>query len=115
MEYLDFVATMRAATAVVTDSGAVQEEAPALGTPVVVVREATDRPAGTARLIGPDPAGLVRECRRLADAPARGEVPGTSEIGAGSGRATQRVVEALMSTFARPLGAPPWTRTHSRA
>ncbi len=71
LDYLDFVAMMEAADIVLTDSGGIQEEAPSLGKPVLVMRDTTERPegitAGTARLVGTDPAVIVREASRLLD------------------------------------------------
>ncbi|NJC34806.1 UDP-N-acetylglucosamine 2-epimerase (non-hydrolysing) [Sphingomonas jejuensis] len=70
-DYPSFVAALAAASLVLTDSGGVQEEAPALGKPVLVMRETTERPegvaAGTARLVGTDADRIVAEVRRLLD------------------------------------------------
>lgn len=67
--YLAFVHLMQRARLVLTDSGGVQEEAPALGRPVLVLRDTTERPegieAGTARLVGTDEEDIVREAARL--------------------------------------------------
>ncbi len=69
LTYKPFVRLMDAATVVLTDSGGVQEEAPSLGKPVLVMREVTERPegveAGTARLVGTDPEAIVAEVERL--------------------------------------------------
>lgn len=68
-EYVPFVHLMRASYLVLTDSGGAQEEAPGLGKPVLVLRNTTERPegvfAGTARLVGTDPAAIVGEASRL--------------------------------------------------
>jgi len=68
-EYLPWVTLMRRATLVLTDSGGIQEEAPALGKPVLVLRETTERPegveAGTARLVGTETDNIVEEALRL--------------------------------------------------
>ena len=64
---------MRRAYLLITDSGGVQEEAPSLGKPVLVLREKTERPeaveAGTVRLVGTDPDRIVTEAGRLLDDP----------------------------------------------
>lgn len=70
-DYLPFVYLMTRAHLLLTDSGGIQEEAPSLGKPVLVMRETTERPeavqSGTVRLVGTDPARIVRECSRLLD------------------------------------------------
>src|SRR5690606_32527681 len=74
LDYPDFVALLDACYLVLTDSGGVQEEAPALGKPVLVMRETTERPegvaVGTARLVGTDASRIVGETARLLDDPA---------------------------------------------
>jgi UDP-N-acetylglucosamine 2-epimerase (non-hydrolysing) len=71
LDYLDFVAMMAACDIVLTDSGGIQEEAPSLGKPVLVMRDTTERPegvaAGTARLVGADASVILRETARLLD------------------------------------------------
>src|SRR5258706_8577623 len=71
LDYLPFVYLMNRAYLIITDSGGVQEEAPSLGKPVLVMREVTERPeavdAGTARLVGTDRARIVAEATRLLD------------------------------------------------
>lgn len=75
LDYPHFVRALDAAHIVLTDSGGVQEEAPALGKPVLVMRETTERPegvaAGTARLVGTDEERIVGEVFALLDEPAR--------------------------------------------
>ncbi len=74
LDYPDFVALLDACDVALTDSGGVQEEAPALGKPVLIMRETTERhegiSAGTARLVGTDPARIAAEVTRLLDDPA---------------------------------------------
>src|SRR5205085_2243707 len=74
LDYLEFVALMDRCHVVLTDSGGIQEEAPALGKPVLVMRHTTERPeaiaAGTARLVGTDPDAIVAAASRLLDDPA---------------------------------------------
>ncbi len=71
LDYLDFVAMMAASDIVLTDSGGIQEEAPSLGKPVLVMRDTTERPegmaAGTARLVGTDATVIFNETSRLLD------------------------------------------------
>lgn len=71
LDYLDFVAMMAASDIVLTDSGGIQEEAPSLGKPVLVMRDTTERPegvtAGTARLVGADATVIFTETTRLLD------------------------------------------------
>ena len=99
LDYRSFVAAMKQAHFILTDSGGVQEEAPALGKPVLVLREETERPeavaAGVVRLVGTDYDKIVAEATRLLDdrnhyaAMARGVSP------YGDGRAAQRIVALL--------------------
>ena len=74
LSYRAFVAEMARATLILTDSGGVQEEAPALGTPVLVLRRKTERPegvvAGVARLIGTEPVAIIQAVDTLLDDPA---------------------------------------------
>ena len=69
LDYDRLVAAMKGCTLFLTDSGGLQEEAPALGKPVLVLRRTTERPeavdAGTARLVGTDPAVILEEASRL--------------------------------------------------
>jgi UDP-N-acetylglucosamine 2-epimerase (non-hydrolysing) len=71
LEYVPFVALMRRAYLIITDSGGIQEEAPGLGKPVLVTRETTERPeaisAGTARLVGTSVQGIVSAAETLLD------------------------------------------------
>ena len=99
MEYLPFVAAMKSAHFILSDSGGVQEEAPALGKPVLVLRSETERPEavkeGVVKLVGSNFDAIVRESLRLLDdrqayqAMARGVSP------YGDGHASQRIVEVL--------------------
>jgi UDP-N-acetylglucosamine 2-epimerase (non-hydrolysing) len=103
LDYSDFASVMARCELVVTDSGGVQEEAPSLGKPVLVIRETTERPeaveAGTVRLIGTQEADLVAEVTRLLtdrsayDAMARAVNP------YGDGHAAERCVAAVEHLF----------------
>ncbi len=78
--YLDLVSALKHARLVLTDSGGIQEEAPTFGAPVLVLREATERPegveAGVARLVGTDRSRIIREARELL---GRGALAGNEE------------------------------------
>ncbi|OGR61097.1 MAG: UDP-N-acetylglucosamine 2-epimerase [Elusimicrobia bacterium GWA2_69_24] len=99
LDYLSFVHLMTRATLILTDSGGIQEEAPALGKPVLVLRALTERPeavrAGCARLVGVDPRRIVRETERLLDEPARLRAMARRRLPFGDGRAAQRIVSIL--------------------
>lgn len=102
-EYLDFIWLMDRCAFVLTDSGGVQEEAPSLGKPVLVLREVTERPegvrAGTSVLVGTDSARIVAESGRLIDDPAelarRSRLPNPFGDGAAAARIA-RVMEAAL-------------------
>jgi UDP-N-acetylglucosamine 2-epimerase (non-hydrolysing) len=99
LDYLPFVAMLDAATLVLTDSGGIQEEAPSLGKPVLVMRDTTERPeavdAGTVRLVGTDEEAIVRETTRLlTDAHAYAAMSAVHNP-YGDGQAVPRIVEAL--------------------
>jgi UDP-N-acetylglucosamine 2-epimerase (non-hydrolysing) len=99
VEYLPFVHLMDRAHLIVTDSGGIQEEAPALGKPVLVMREVTERPeaveAGTVRLVGTDFARIVEETSRLLTDPAAYRRMATAINPYGDGRAAERIERAL--------------------
>lgn len=99
LHYPDFVALLDACHAVLTDSGGVQEEAPALGKPVLVMRETTERPegvaAGTARLVGTDPVHIIGEVTRLLDDPAAYDAMARAHNPYGDGRAAERIASVL--------------------
>jgi UDP-N-acetylglucosamine 2-epimerase (non-hydrolysing) len=103
IEYEPFVYLMNQAYFILTDSGGIQEEAPSLGKPVLVMREVTERPeaveAGTARLVGARREGIVREAQKLLDDPAEYGRMANRQNPYGDGRASQRIVEILSRTF----------------
>jgi UDP-N-acetylglucosamine 2-epimerase (non-hydrolysing) len=101
--YADFVAAMKGCHFILSDSGGVQEEAPALGKPVLVLRHETERPeavaAGVARLVGPDHDAIVRESLRLLDDPAAYAAMSTGASPYGDGKAAGRIVEVLRTSL----------------
>ncbi len=101
--YTDFVAAMRRADIILTDSGGVQEEAPSLGKPVLVMRETTERPeaveAGAAILVGTDADRIVLECERLLSDDAHYAAMSTVQNPFGDGHASARIVAALRQWF----------------
>ncbi|MBM4116173.1 UDP-N-acetylglucosamine 2-epimerase (non-hydrolyzing) [bacterium] len=103
LDYAPFVHLMKRSYAIVTDSGGVQEEAPSLGVPVLVMREVTERPeaveAGTVRLVGTDPARIVRELGRLLDDPAAHAAMAAAVNPYGDGQAARRIVQRLAHRF----------------
>ncbi|MFC3612566.1 non-hydrolyzing UDP-N-acetylglucosamine 2-epimerase [Lutimaribacter marinistellae] len=98
-DYLPFVWLMRRAHLILTDSGGVQEEAPSLGIPVLVMRETTERPeaveAGTVRLVGTDPAKIHAEAMRLLTDPQAHATMSRALNPYGDGQAAQRIALAL--------------------
>ncbi len=112
--YLDFVATLGEADVVVTDSGGVQEEAPALGVPVLVVRETTERPeaieAGCARLVGTDPKALESHLEQLVADPALRAAMTRRGSPFGDGHAAERIVGRLLGDVAGLVRARPAPR-----
>ncbi|MFM7085432.1 MAG: non-hydrolyzing UDP-N-acetylglucosamine 2-epimerase [Cyanobium sp.] len=98
LDYDQLVAAMRGATLVLTDSGGLQEEAPALGKPVLVLRRTTERPeaveAGTAQLIGTDSSAIVREASRLLEDPEAYQAMARAHNPFGDGHASERIVAA---------------------
>jgi UDP-N-acetylglucosamine 2-epimerase (non-hydrolysing) len=99
LDYLDFVWFMQRAYLILTDSGGVQEEAPYLGKPVLVMRDVTDRPeavqAGTVALVGTDTRRIVTEVTRLLDNPDLHSSFSRRINPYGDGRASQRILDAL--------------------
>lgn len=103
-DYLPFVHLMRRADIILTDSGGVQEEAPSLGKPVLVMRDTTERPeavdAGTVKLVGTDADLIVRETAILLDNQAAYETMSRAHNPYGDGLASQRIRDAVLSFFA---------------
>ena len=99
LEYLSFVYLMEKSTIVLTDSGGIQEEAPGLGKPVLVMRDTTERPealdAGTVKLVGTDYDKIVNEVSLLLDDPAAYEKMSKAVNPYGDGKACGRIVGRL--------------------
>jgi UDP-N-acetylglucosamine 2-epimerase (non-hydrolysing) len=99
LDYLDFVAMMEASYIVLTDSGGIQEEAPSLGKPVLVLRDTTERPegveAGTAKLVGTDPEIILAEVSRLIDDPQAYLQMATAHNPYGDGNASRRIAQTI--------------------
>nr|WP_301289794.1 UDP-N-acetylglucosamine 2-epimerase (non-hydrolyzing) [Erwinia persicina] len=98
-EYLPFVWLMDRAWLILTDSGGIQEEAPSLGKPVLVMRDTTERPeavdAGTVRLVGTDTQKIVREVTRLLTDEEAYQSMSRAHNPYGDGLACERIVQAL--------------------
>jgi UDP-N-acetylglucosamine 2-epimerase (non-hydrolysing) len=98
LDYDELVGAIRGCTLLLSDSGGLQEEAPALGKPVLVLRRTTERPeavtAGTARLIGTDRESIVDEASRLLDDPQAYAAMAQARNPFGDGQASGRILEA---------------------
>jgi UDP-N-acetylglucosamine 2-epimerase (non-hydrolysing) len=101
LDYLPFVYLMKRSHIILTDSGGIQEEAPSLGKPVLVMRETTERPeavaAGTVRLVGTDRKKIVSETLRLLDDDAFYQMMSYAHNPYGDGQACQRIREIFES------------------
>lgn len=99
LEYLSFVFLMEKSNIVLTDSGGIQEEAPGLGKPVLVMRDTTERPealeAGTVKLVGTDYDKIVNEVSELLDNRAHYEAMSKAVNPYGDGKACERIVAAF--------------------
>ena len=99
LEYLPFVFLMEQSTLVLTDSGGIQEEAPGLGKPVLVMRNTTERPeaveAGTVKLVGTNYDLIVSEVSKLLDDPAYYNAMAQATNPYGDGLASKRIIEFL--------------------
>ncbi|MFE0043542.1 non-hydrolyzing UDP-N-acetylglucosamine 2-epimerase [Streptomyces albireticuli] len=106
--YTDFSATLAACDLVLTDSGGIQEEAPSLGKPALVLRTTTERPeaveAGAARLVGTEPEHILEAAEGLLDDPVAYERMATAGNPFGDGHATDRIVAQLAEDFGADAG-----------
>jgi UDP-N-acetylglucosamine 2-epimerase len=124
LDYRTFVDLLRRSFFVLTDSGGIQEEAPSLGKPVLVMRETTERPegveAGTARLVGTSRERIVREAERLLQDPAAHAAMAQAHNPYGDGRAGERIVRVLAAALgvegepSKALGGSDATRVAAR-
>jgi UDP-N-acetylglucosamine 2-epimerase (non-hydrolysing) len=110
-DYLHFVALMQHADIIITDSGGIQEEAPALGIPVLVVRDTTERPegieAGVTQLVGTHTEDIVSAATELLENPSAYEAMASGANPYGDGRAAERVVAALECALGLRERRPP--------
>jgi UDP-N-acetylglucosamine 2-epimerase (non-hydrolysing) len=101
LDYRPMVHLMKHAKLLITDSGGLQEEAPSLGIPVLVLRETTERPegieAGTLKLVGTETSQIVREAQRLLDDSAAHAKMAKAVNPYGDGHAAERIIHALMN------------------
>ncbi|KIG08631.1 non-hydrolyzing UDP-N-acetylglucosamine 2-epimerase [Caballeronia concitans] len=104
LDYPEFVWLMQRSSIILTDSGGIQEEAPSLGKPVLVLRDVTERPealeAGTVTLVGTDENRIVSECTRLLTDDAYYRDRSTRTNPFGDGRASERIVSFLREHYA---------------
>jgi UDP-N-acetylglucosamine 2-epimerase (non-hydrolysing) len=103
LDYLPLVQLMKHSHLVLTDSGGIQEEAPSLGKPVLVMRKVTERQegveAGTLKLVGMDADDIVREASRLLDEPAEYQAMATRANPYGDGTASVKIVTKILADF----------------
>ena len=99
LQYLEFIYLMEKSTIVLTDSGGIQEEAPGLGKPVLVMRDTTERPealdAGTVKLVGTNYDLILKEVSTLLDDPKEYQKMSQAVNPYGDGKACARIVEAM--------------------
>ncbi len=103
LDYLPFVFLMERCHIVLTDSGGIQEEAPSLGKPVLVMRDVTERPeaviAGTVKLVGANASNIIDECTSLLDDASAYNVMSQAHNPYGDGKATSRIIKELVRDF----------------
>lgn len=102
LQYENFIYMMNKSHFIITDSGGVQEEAPSLGKPVLVMRDTTERPeavdAGTVKLVGTNPKSIIDEAQKLLDDDSEYEKMSKAHNPYGDGKACQRIVEFIKGT-----------------
>jgi len=106
LEVVDFHNFMKKSHIILTDSGGVQEEAPSLGKPVLVLRDTTERPegvtAGTLKLVGTDESSVYRETKNLLVDDELYKKMATAKNPYGDGKASKRIVDAIIDRFSSP-------------
>jgi len=102
LDYLPLVHLMKHATLILTDSGGIQEEAPAFGVPTLVLRKVTERPegveAGTVKLVGTETSQITEEAKRLLADEVEYQKMSKATNPYGDGHASKRIVQALLSS-----------------
>jgi len=102
LDYLNLVDTLKRCMFVITDSGGLQEEAPALGKPVLVLRDETERPEavelGVVKLVGTDPSVIINYCTKLIEDPSFYQSMAKSGSPYGDGNASSRIADILTRT-----------------
>ncbi|MEP5321544.1 UDP-N-acetylglucosamine 2-epimerase, partial [Marinobacter alexandrii] len=103
LDYLPFVHLMNKPHIILTDSGGIQEEAPSLGKPVLVMRDTTERPEaldeGTVRLVGTEKNKIVSEANRLLDSKNEYQIMARAHNPYGDGKAASRIVDTIKERF----------------
>jgi UDP-N-acetylglucosamine 2-epimerase (non-hydrolysing) len=103
LEYQEFVYMMSKSCLILTDSGGIQEEAPGLGKPVLVMRDTTERPeaveAGTVKLVGSDKETIISMTSELLTNTAAYEAMANAVNPYGDGHASERIASKLMSIY----------------
>jgi UDP-N-acetylglucosamine 2-epimerase (non-hydrolysing) len=97
LNYADFIHTAAHCRLILSDSGGIQEEAPSLGVPVVLLREVNDRPEGTARLAGTQPGKINREAQKILNSSSRRRIANPF----GDGQAAQRIGAKIFAFLQR--------------
>jgi UDP-N-acetylglucosamine 2-epimerase (non-hydrolysing) len=99
LDYLPLVHLMKHATLILTDSGGIQEEAPAFGIPTLVLRNVTERPegvaAGTLKLVGTETSFIVQEAKRLLDDPSAYAEMSRAANPYGDGHTAEKIIQCL--------------------
>jgi len=102
LDYLSLVHLMKHSTLILTDSGGIQEEAPSLGVPVIVLRDVTERPegiqAGVVKMVGTDPEKIVGETFRLLEDPRAYQAMAKAVNPYGDGHAARRIADKLLES-----------------
>jgi UDP-N-acetylglucosamine 2-epimerase (non-hydrolysing) len=111
LSYPDLVAALAGARGVLTDSGGIQEEAPTFGTPIVVLREVSERPevidAGLGRLVGTDPARILEAAREILGRDPEDRARARRANPYGDGKAAQRIARHVEGFLAGSSGLSP--------